>query len=690
MPAGKNTSKPKQTPIKKAIKPAPVKQNPKDSLRKYLFPGITIVLCLLLYGNTFNSDYTEDDAIYTKENVYVTHGFSDVKYLFTKGSMYGCGRDNGSSYRPLVLLTFMAETSFFGLNPHVFQRFNVLYFILTCLVFFLFVQKVFQKYNPVVPMAATLLFIFHPIHTDAVANFKSRDEIMTLLFGLLSFFLLLRYMGKKKRTDFLLSIASFAFSLLCKETSVSYLLIIPLVLYFFTSSDWKTILRLSLPYVGVILVYLFIREKIFGSVTSNDQISIMNNSLMAAKNTMDMYATNFVMMGKYLSLLFIPHPLSWDYSYPQIPIVSWANPLAIISLLVYVAIAILIIKWFKKKSIYSFSLIFYVATLFLTSNLVLKLACSFGERFLFSPSVGFCMAMPVLLASALKLNPGDKKGNKLTMYYGITGAVLLIYTLILIPRNSDWKNDYTLFKSGIETSPNSGRTHGALASIYMDTAQAVQDQAKKIQYFNLSAQEFKKVTELFSMDPAGYYNLGVCYYGEGYQDSAIQPYKKTLELAPKYTMASNNLGVIYFNKEQYDLALQYFMMSYKVDSNDLNTLVNISVSYQNAKNYPMALHYDSVIRTKYPNYKPILGNLCQIHNTIGMRYITTNELDKAFDEFSLALKCDSNSANVIGNIGVFYEKKGNTEKARIFFEKALSKDPTNQTFARDLQLLNTK
>lgn len=680
----------KKSIVKTAVKTMPVEWYNQYPLRKY-FPVIIVMLCLLLYGNTFHNDYTEDDSVYTKENSLVRHGFSDVKYLFTKGSMYGFNQSNRSSYRPLMLLSFMTEASLFGMNPHVFQLFTVLYFTLTCLILYFFLQKILEDYNPAVPIAGTLLFIFHPIHTDAVANFKGRDEILTLMFGLLSFYLLLQYVEKKKIGSLIVSIIAFSCSLLCKETSTSYLVIIPLVLYFFTSSSLKETAKLTIPFAAIVLVYLFIRETNFGNVTTDIKITIINNSLMAAKNSMDRYASNFVMLGKYLYMLFIPYPLSWDYSYPQFPIVSWANPGALIALLLYIGMGVLIIRGFKKKSIYSFAMLFYLITLFLTSNLVLVIACSFGERFLFSPSVGFCLAIPVLLAKGVKLNPGEKAGKKIETYYGLIGAILVIYTFIVIPRNADWENNYTLFKSGVKTSPNSTRTHGALAEIYMDSAQKphISEQAQKY-YYGLATHEFKRVAELFNTDPNGYFNLGLCYANEGYPDSARLSYRKALELDPKFYSAANNLGVIYYNSGQYDTAIAYLNIVFKANPADINALMNLGVTYQAKKNYGLAIYYDSLILKNYPNNTVALVNLSGIHNEIGMQYVSNNELDQALAEFTVALRYDSTSTNAIGNIGVVYQKRGKDEKARYYYQWALSKNPNDPVFNRDLQILNAR
>ena len=73
---------------------------------------------------------------------------------------------------------------------------------------------------------------------------------------------------------------------------------------------------------------------------------------------------------------------------------------------------------------------------------------------------------------------------------------------------------------------------------------------------------------------------------------------------------------------------------------------------------------------------------------IGMQYAGNNELGKALEEFKTALICDTNSGKVLHNLGILYTKTGNRELAKTYFQKALLKDPKNEAFAKDWELLN--
>jgi len=678
----------KQIPVKKNLKSPQGGAGVNFSREKYFIPAVIFLLCLLLYGNTLWDYYTLDDEIVTFKNEFIIKGFSALKDIFAQGSLYGWNKATYvQQYRPLTLFSFMAEVSMFGLNPHISHLFNILLFAGTVVLLYFFLQRILKNYNQAIIIAATLLFAFHPIHTEDIASIKSRDEILALLFGLTSFYYIMLYQDKKKNSYYFFSLIVFFASLFCKESALTFVAIIPLLLYFFTSLDMKKIASQSLPYIGLAVIYLFIRSRVLQSMTFESQIGIMDNSLMAAKNGADRMATSFVFLGKYIYMTIIPYPLSYDYSYNQIPIVSWGNIKAILSLLVTVALIAFMIWGVRKKSIYSFLIALFFITIFISSNLVVKIASSFAERFLYVPSLSVCIALPILAAKALRLNPLQLTWKNKNKFYIPMACLLIICTVIVIPRNAQWKNNFTLFSSGVVVSLNSARAHRFLEFQYADSAANSKDSAKKLEYYSLAIRETKRAIEI-NMGADWLYDLGGYYKAEGHGDSAINIYKRVLQLQPNYSVVSNSLGVIYFNEAKYDSAVKYFTMSYNADPNSLEALQNIGASYLFEKNYPQVFHYDSLVLKKDPNNKPTLSNLAVLCNNIGMEYFNTNQLDKALEEFSLSLKYDSNSLYAIGNIGAIYRKMGNIEMARRYYQKGLSKAPQNEIFIKNLQSLN--
>jgi len=82
--------------------------------------ALLMIFCFLLYGNTLNHDYTQDDAIVIYDNMYTTQGISGIpgilKYDTFKGFFKVEGKDklvSGGRYRPFTLIMFALEWQLF-------------------------------------------------------------------------------------------------------------------------------------------------------------------------------------------------------------------------------------------------------------------------------------------------------------------------------------------------------------------------------------------------------------------------------------------------------------------------------------------------------------------------------------------------------------------------------------------------
>src|SRR5205085_10980755 len=87
--------------------------------------------------------------------------------------------------------------------------------------------------SPYAAFIACVLFLAHPLHTEVIANVKSRDEILCFLFFILSSLLFIQYIETKNKTKLVLSAAVYFFCVFSKEGGLAYLAVFPLLLYFF-------------------------------------------------------------------------------------------------------------------------------------------------------------------------------------------------------------------------------------------------------------------------------------------------------------------------------------------------------------------------------------------------------------------------------------------------------------------------
>ncbi|RLD62212.1 MAG: hypothetical protein DRI95_13325 [Bacteroidetes bacterium] len=451
-----------------------VPETKKRSMVPYL---VLFILPFLLYGYSITFEYVLDDKIVLSENRFVQQGFSGVKDIFTTESFTGYFGEQkdilvGARYRPLSIATFAVEYGIWGFNTKASHFINILLYALTGVLLFIVLSNLFRskdsKWYFSIPFVASLLFILHPLHTEVIANIKSRDEILSLLFSIWALFSSYRYVVTKKNYLLLLSLFLFSVALFAKESAITFVAVIPLTLYFFTKNSVKTILKASLPLLTATIIFLVVRYQAIGYFldTGKEVTALMNNPYLGVW-TADKYATIFYTMGVYLKLLIFPHPLTHDYYPYHIPIMTWADIGVIISLIAYVAMLGYAIITIKRKSIIAWAILYYLLTFSIVSNLVIPIGTTMNERFMYMPSLGFTVLLSYFILRGIpKLFSNSQKLSKITML-----GLLLLFSIGFAYKTVDrvpaWENEMALNRAAIKVSVNSARANQFMGySIY--------------------------------------------------------------------------------------------------------------------------------------------------------------------------------------------------------------------------------
>lgn len=113
---------------------------------------------------------------------------------------------------------------------------NIWTFALGCVFLYLVFARYFFRNQQDLAFLAALLFTMHPIHSEAVANVKSRDEVFSLIFVSLTFLYSFKYLESKKWTDLMWASVMFLLALLSKEYAIMLLLLVPFAVYTFTEN----------------------------------------------------------------------------------------------------------------------------------------------------------------------------------------------------------------------------------------------------------------------------------------------------------------------------------------------------------------------------------------------------------------------------------------------------------------------
>jgi tetratricopeptide (TPR) repeat protein len=429
----------------------------------------------LLYAATFQFGFVLDDTLAFSENNFVRAGLAGLGDIFTTEHFTGYLRQQqdlvaGARYRPLSLATFALEHAAYGLKPGISHFWNVVLYGLTGLLifrlFYLF-QPGQQPWYRAFPFLLALLFLLHPIHTEVVANIKGRDEILVLLLSLATLFFSWRYAVKGSWVNLLASGTLFWLALLAKENAITFLAVIPLTLFLFSKASWSRIGWALVPLVLALGLYLAMRIHAIGYLIKTDLVvsGIMNDPFLGL-GWQEKYATIASTLGKYVQLLVFPHPLTHDYYPYQIPVIGWGHWRAWGSLLLYLGLFTLAVRSFRKGSMVSWSILYYLLTLSIVSNIVISLGAPMNERFVYVSSLGACALLVYFFTEGIPALQASSPRWR-TAGLALLGLMALGFAFKTVTRVPAWENAMTLNRAAIAVSTNSARANSYMAySLY--------------------------------------------------------------------------------------------------------------------------------------------------------------------------------------------------------------------------------
>jgi len=611
-----------QSKAKKQVENKPVAKpslpKPKVPADKWLITALAVI-AFVVNAATISYDYTLDDPYFTKSNPYVSQGLSATKVFFTHAAYYGVFKNHDASYRPLLLVSFALEKELFGFEPHISHAINLLMFCGLLVALFLLLRRIFNQYSAFIPFFIVLFFALHPIHTEVVASIKSRDEIMAFLFTALCTLQSFKYIDSNKASHLVWSAIYFFLALMSKETPVTFVVIVQMTIYFFRDVPLKKIFMACLPYLVMVVIYMAMRASFIESDGEKVKIMVNNNLLMAAGNESDKLATALFIQLKYILLLIFPHPLSYDYSYNQIPIINFTDVKALASLIVYVSLAVYALFTLKRKNIFSYCILFYLGSTIITSNILVDIGAAMAERFLFTASLGYCIAIVFLLVRLFKADPAQLSYASAPKLFYVVGVIAVLYSVKTVARNADWKNNVVLYESGVETAPNSWRAQYLLGVTYTNQLNTEHNPVIKKDLFNKAIEHLNSSIHALPGTSEAYLLKGYAFeFMGGYDDSAIATYKMVLAIDPANDKASINLGSVYLRQGNFTGAIKILTDVVALDSTNTEAITNLAASYGNKGHFPEALsYYAKALRIKPDQPANVFSSLTNIYHYMG-------------------------------------------------------------------------
>jgi tetratricopeptide (TPR) repeat protein len=466
---------------------------------------VAVLLATLLgFARTLAYDFVWDDALLIQRSqrlqdwtqlpaLLSSHFWSEVH----EGSHY---------YRPLVSMSFFLDVQTWGFNPMGFHLTNLLAHLATALAVLALARRLTG--SVLAAAVAGIAFALHPIHTESVTFISGRTDVLATLFFLLALLGYVRWRQEGGLLTFTGSLVAFFLGLAAKEVAVTLPLV--LVLYDRTVGSKERgagaiarALTRYAAYGGVIAVYLLVRMASLGALVDSEPGTwgtLLTRILTVTK-----------IVATYAWLTLVPFPAN---PYYVIVPVLWPPPtdwwMAAGGLTVLLALTV----WAAWRApIWGFAAIWFWVTLIpsVGVDLLPVPTAVMAERFLYLPSVGFClllgMGVRLLLSSGRAL-----AADQLRPVPALGLATLLLgYVVLTLWRNEPWKDHYSLYSYMVEMSPESDLPHVNLALVHLPRGEVLEAYA-----------HFKRGAEIAPRNARALVGLGLTETMLGNREEGLQ------------------------------------------------------------------------------------------------------------------------------------------------------------------------
>jgi tetratricopeptide (TPR) repeat protein len=598
--------------------------------------GLIIILGFTVYANSLAGKFIWDDRALITDNVYIKSGANFSK-IFTKDIGAGAGKKY-NAYRPIQILSYLIDYSLWKSNVIGYHFVNVLLHISVALIIFWLINILYK--DNLLACLTSLIFVVHPLHTEAVAYISGRADSLVTIFMLLCFIFYIKQLSLRGTTPYVLMLLTYALALLSRENA----LILPLLLLLYHYAFKQKIkLKLFLPLLIITFIYVIVRLTLLRPILFN--ISYSSTFLQRLPGF-------FVALGKYMRLLFLPFNLHMEYGdtlFKFTHIKTIAGLILLFSLLIYA------LKVKRHTPLIPFSILWFFITLLPQSNLY-PINAYMAEHWLYLPSIGFSL----LLAKGLTYLYRYKAKEFRLPITVIIISLLTFYSYLTIKQTNYWKDPISFYKKTLQYTPSSWRLYNNLCNVYNSLGKY----KKAITYCIKAKEIHPDYAEIYD-------NLGTAYYFINKRKKAIEAYLKAIKLNPEYAASYNNLGNVYITMGKYKEAIEVYSKAIEINPTYAMTYNNLGNAYDFVGKKKEAI-------ASYLKAIEINPSYTEAYNNLGISYLKEGNYEQAATLFKKAIEMDKNYPNSYNNLGRLYSDTGKYKEAIILLKKAIEID---QNFA---------
>lgn len=510
---------------------------------------VILATVIIVYIPALGGAFLLDDANLVTHNRFI----QDIRYApVILGTSFGRLAETGSNYyRPAQELSYMMDYRLWGLNKTGFHLTNILIFAAAVLLIFFTANALFGDIR--LSLLTALVVSVHPVYTSGVTYISGRADILSLLFVMLSLFMLSRFLASAPGAglgSLIASAGAFFLALMAKEASIVFFIIAFLLARGTAgahSGGSGQRSRLVLIFFAAALIsYALLRMNAVKAVF-HPQYYVVTRIGAAERLMMAIKA-----FGQYLYLLVFPINMHMQRTLG--PAASRLDLSVFASLISFAGMAAIMVRARRPAGPAFLGLTWFFVWYLPVSNIFVPLNAFIAENWIQLPAIGLFLAA---VYGLLRLSQGIAGRSSLRpagyLYLVILVPVIIWYGRLAITRNLEYRDPVVFYEKAIALEPDQIKLYNGLAISYLD-----KDPVKAVAIL-------KKARELDPNDISTMINLGHAYGLCGNLEEAIPLYEEILKLVPQNTLCLNNLGVYYARTGKIEKARELWETSLRIN-----------------------------------------------------------------------------------------------------------------------------
>ncbi len=555
-------------------------------------------------------------------------------------------------YIPVTLLSYQFDYLLGGLSGGTHHFTNlVLHALNGALVSYLVFLLLGRKR---IALGCGLLFVIHPINTEAAVWLSGRKDVLSSFFYLATMCLYLRYLYAGNRRLWAAALGLFALGLLAK-VSILTLPVAVLLLEVLMRERKEWTLRPVLdtvPFFALSGVFAVIaalgKERVIGSSTLTETL------LMAAKSTVF-----------YLEKLIIPTNLSPIY--PYLKAITISSPDFYVPVIIIATLGVIAFLSLRKTKWIAICSLLFLTTLapsFLNFHKGTMVFFAV-DRYAYLPMVWLVLLLAV---SFSELTDRMHKKTVRQLFAVSLGFIAATFAAISMNQTKLWVNDETLFSYVLTLHPGSVSARTSLAAVYRNQGRGVDE----IEVLEEGLKIQKNV--------AYYTGIGSAAARQGKLDEAETLYGQARILDPTNPEPFFFLGSLEEQRSNAEKAVGYYKEAIRFDESYVAAYNNLGAVYQDQGKMPEAEDMFRMAVEWNPNFMEGLYNLFQILEMQKKR-------DEAFPYLVKAYELNPENSDITIGYAYRMNERGKKSEAIKALRYLLSVEPNNSAAKRYLQQL---